>query len=88
MITGVHSPCHYAAGSQLDAAVAFLEAHPGQVAFITIDIGANDLLNRCIDRTGLIDKACAVDLVPRIQNGCRRSSMPSPRRARACRSSP
>ena len=51
MITGKNSLCHYAAGSQLDAAVAFLEAHPGQVAFITIDIGANDLVERCLDRT-------------------------------------
>ena len=68
MITGVHTACRYAAGSQLDAAVAFLEAHPGQVAFITIDVGANDLLNRCIDRTGLIDRACSVDFVPTLQN--------------------
>ncbi len=68
MITGVHTACRYASGSQLDAAVAFLEAHPGQVAFITIDVGANDLLYRCIDRTGLIDKACAVDLLPQIQS--------------------
>ena len=51
MITGKHSPCHYAAGSQLDAAVAFLEAHPGQVAFITIDIGANDLFDDASTRT-------------------------------------
>ena len=29
MITGWHSPCHYAAGSQLDAAVAFLEGASG-----------------------------------------------------------
>jgi lysophospholipase L1-like esterase len=68
MITGVHTACRYATGSQLDAAVAFLEAHPGQVAFITIDIGANDLLNSCIERSGLIDKACTQDLVPRIQS--------------------
>jgi hypothetical protein len=27
MITGKHSLCHYAAGSQLDAAVVFLQAH-------------------------------------------------------------
>ena len=51
MITGRKSQCHYAAGSQLDAAVAFLQAHPGQVAFITIDIGANDLVARCLDWT-------------------------------------
>ena len=32
------------AGSQLDAAVAFLAAHRGHVPLITIDIGANDVL--------------------------------------------
>jgi len=68
MITGEHSRCHYAAGSQLDAAVSFLEAHPGEVAFITIDIGANDLVARCLDwDTGLLDKACVVDQRPRLQ---------------------
>jgi lysophospholipase L1-like esterase len=68
MITGKHSPCHYAAGSQLDAAVSFLEAHPEQVEFITIDIGANDLVNRCLDPdTGLIDRACAAELLPGLQ---------------------
>jgi hypothetical protein len=67
MITGKHSMCHYAAGSQLDAAVAFLEAHPGQVAFITIDVGAQELVNRCLGDAGLIDKECAVDWRPGLQ---------------------
>ncbi len=68
MITGKNSLCNYPAGSQLDEAVAFLTAHPGQVAFITIDVGANDLLERCLDdETGLIDRACAVDLRPRLE---------------------
>ena len=34
--------CSYAHGSQLDEAVSFLRAHRSQVAFVTIDIGAND----------------------------------------------
>jgi lysophospholipase L1-like esterase len=34
--------CSYSHGSQLDEAVAFLAAHRQFVAFITIDIGAND----------------------------------------------
>jgi lysophospholipase L1-like esterase len=34
--------CSYAHGSQLEEAVAFLHAHRAQVAFVTIDIGAND----------------------------------------------
>jgi hypothetical protein len=32
-------------GSQIDAALAVLRAHPGQVSPVTIDIGANDLLH-------------------------------------------
>jgi lysophospholipase L1-like esterase len=34
--------CDYPRGSQLQEAVAFLEAHRAFVAFVTIDIGAND----------------------------------------------
>lgn len=65
LITGRHSPCHYAAGSQLDAAVALLDAHPGAVAFITINVGSNDLVNRCLDQhTGMIDRACVADQRP------------------------
>ena len=66
LITGERSLCSYEAGSQLEAAVDFLDAHPGQVAFITIDIGANDLLDRCLERSGLIPKTCASDLAPHL----------------------
>jgi lysophospholipase L1-like esterase len=41
-------------GSQLDAAVAFLKAHPGQVSPITLNIGANDFQN--------IFKGCSYNL--------------------------
>ena len=34
--------CHYRAGSQLAAAVAFLRAHRSRIALVTLDIGAND----------------------------------------------
>jgi len=34
--------CHYGAGSQLAAAVAFLHAHRDHLLLVTIDIGAND----------------------------------------------
>jgi lysophospholipase L1-like esterase len=37
--------CSYAAGSQLAEAVAFLQANAGRIAFVTIDIGANDVLH-------------------------------------------
>ena len=68
MITGERSPCAYPAGSQLQAAVQFLTAHPGEVAFVTIDVGANDLLNRCLQRNGLIEKSCATDMAPRLED--------------------
>ncbi|HWC69720.1 MAG TPA: SGNH/GDSL hydrolase family protein [Actinomycetota bacterium] len=69
LITGKRSLCRYAAGSQLDAAVAFLEGHPGQVAFITIDVGSNDLVDRCLDpRTLRVDRACTSDLVSGLGN--------------------
>jgi lysophospholipase L1-like esterase len=35
--------CTYPQGTQLAAAEAFLAAHPGQVPYITIDIGANNV---------------------------------------------
>lgn len=38
------SICRFGGKSQLDAAVDFLDAHPGQVAMITIDIGGNDVV--------------------------------------------
>jgi lysophospholipase L1-like esterase len=41
------SRCSYSAGSQLDAAVEFLDAHRGDVAFVTIDLGANDVFIDC-----------------------------------------
>jgi lysophospholipase L1-like esterase len=37
--------CGYETRSQLDHVVAFLQAHRGQLAFITVDIGANDLIS-------------------------------------------
>ncbi len=46
--------CTYSQGSQLAAAVSFLETH--QVAFVTIDIGANDI-DGCISSSG-INQVC------------------------------
>ena len=43
-------------GSQLGDAEAFLQAHPGQVSFITIDIGADDVLG-CAS-AGTINESC------------------------------
>jgi len=45
-------------GSQLQEATAFLQAHQGSVAFITIDIGGNDVVN-CVNGAG-IDTTCVL----------------------------
>lgn len=47
--------CPYASGSQLGDAVGFLATH--RVAFVTIDIGANNLDN-CLTPAGSIDPQC------------------------------
>lgn len=46
--------CSYAEGSQLAAAVNFLQTH--RVEFVTLDIGANDI-DHCISLSG-IDQTC------------------------------
>jgi lysophospholipase L1-like esterase len=48
--------CRYPGGSQLAAAVGFLRAHRGQVALVTIDIGANDP-DSCITRPAVAEMA-------------------------------
>jgi hypothetical protein len=35
--------CGFASGSQLAEAEQFLDAHSGEIAFVTIDVGANDV---------------------------------------------
>ena len=56
--------CRYRSGSQLAAAVAFLQAHRGRVLLVTLDIGANDP-EQCGGRPGLGQLAkCAVKDVP------------------------
>jgi lysophospholipase L1-like esterase len=50
--------CDYPEGSQLNAAVAFIAAHPGQVKYLTLDIGANDV-DKCAPG-GSIDTACVL----------------------------
>ena len=49
--------CSYPEGTQLATAEAFLQAHLGQVAFVTIDIGANDITS-CFSSSG-INATCA-----------------------------
>jgi lysophospholipase L1-like esterase len=42
-----NSRCRYDTGSQLGDAVEFLDEHQGEIAFITIDIGPNDIFEDC-----------------------------------------
>jgi acetyl esterase/lipase/lysophospholipase L1-like esterase len=49
--------CSYTTGTQLGDAVAFLRAHPRQVAFVTIDIGADDVA-ACQSSSG-VNTTCA-----------------------------
>ena len=57
--------CHYDGGSQLKAAVAFLQAHRGRVLLVTIDIGANDP-EQCADGQPSLTQlaSCAATGVP------------------------
>jgi lysophospholipase L1-like esterase len=69
LISGNGSECRYGAGSQLDAALAFLQRHADDVPFITIDIGSNDVFSRCVDfRSGVLDRSCVIELLPRLAN--------------------
>ena len=56
--------CSYTTGTQLGDAVAFLRAHPRQVAFVTIDIGADDVA-ACQSSSGL-DTTCAAAAISQI----------------------
>ena len=49
--------CHnYTTGNQLGDAEAFLEAHPGQVAFVTIDVGGDDIVGCAL--SGTLNQTC------------------------------
>ena len=56
MISGGIPFCPYPLGSQLNQAVAFLKANHRAVSLVTIDIGANDLLDCVVD--GVVDVLC------------------------------
>lgn len=64
MIEGSGSFCYKQGPSQLEVAEAFLQAHEGEIAFITIDIGANDLLP-CLQASDA--QACVVERLGELQ---------------------
>jgi lysophospholipase L1-like esterase len=62
------SICTYPEGSQLNSAVTFLQSHRGEIAFITIDIGGNDVDGPCFDpSTGLLGEGCVQGQLPTIR---------------------
>ncbi|OGO55941.1 MAG: hypothetical protein A2V84_02630 [Chloroflexi bacterium RBG_16_70_13] len=67
--------CSYPHGSQLDEAVAFLHAHRDFVAFVTIDIGANDF--PCYDAECIPAGVAAIQTnLPRILAALREAAGP------------
>jgi hypothetical protein len=64
MIDGVGSYCYSQGPSQLEMAETFLLAHPGEIAFITIDIGANDVLS-CLSVSDI--NACVAGILGQLQ---------------------
>jgi lysophospholipase L1-like esterase len=67
LISGVDSPCAYQSGSQLNEATSFLTAHTGQIAFITINIGGNDVVESCFDGARL-HLACVQAVMPGVES--------------------
>jgi lysophospholipase L1-like esterase len=58
-----NSRCRYDTGSQLGDAVQFLDDHPGEIAFITIDLGANDVFG-CDRDPGCVIMQISTNLPP------------------------
>ncbi|MFF5496109.1 GDSL-type esterase/lipase family protein [Streptomyces aquilus] len=51
--------CDYPnAKSQLDAALQAMAQHKGKVAYVTLSVGANDILLNCVSPLGTLDGAC------------------------------
>ena len=58
--------CHnYTTGNQLGDAEAFLRAHPGQVSFVTIDVGGDDVVGCAL--SGTVDPTCATNATNAIE---------------------
>ena len=56
--------CRYPAGSQIATAAGFVAAHPGAVAFVTVDLGFNDIAP-CLGG-GVVDEGCVDAALRRI----------------------
>jgi lysophospholipase L1-like esterase len=58
--------CPYPQGSQLAAAEAFLGAHPGQVALVTLDIGGDDVTGCASGPAAGVSSACVANAVTQV----------------------
>jgi lysophospholipase L1-like esterase len=60
--------CHYAEGSQLAAATAFIRANQGSIAFVTVELGANNF-EQCVSTSDdRVDAGCVIDEVSTVEN--------------------
>jgi len=60
--------CPFDSGSQLQEAVDFLGSHQGTIQFVTLDIGANDILDACWHyRSGVLNAECVDAVLPVVQ---------------------
>lgn len=62
--------CPYQNGSQLADALAFIDDHPGQIGFVTITIGSNDLAV-CQQHDLRYDEACLPRALDRVAGNVR-----------------
>jgi lysophospholipase L1-like esterase len=59
--------CHnYQTGNQLGDAEQFLQSHPGQVAFVTIDVGGDDIVGCAL--SGAVNPTCVASGLAAVQN--------------------
>lgn len=57
--------CHYAEGSQLAAATSFIRANQGSIAFVTVELGANNF-EACVT-SGNVDSGCLLDEISTVE---------------------
>jgi lysophospholipase L1-like esterase len=57
--------CHYAEGSQLAAAASFIRANQSSIAFVTVELGANNF-EQCVPN-GQVDAGCVVDEIATVE---------------------
>ena len=59
--------CTYAQGSQLAAATSFIRANQSSIAFVTVELGANNF-EHCVSSEGEVDPGCLLDEVATVEN--------------------